>query len=265
MNNKADIGVYDSGVGGISFLAQARALLPRERFAYYGDLANAPYGGRSRDFILQRAKVVAEHFRQHGSKALVIACNTATGAAVCQLRQEYPDWPILGMEPAVHLAVKNGERQIVAMATASTVRSDNIRRLLVADAKRAKILPLACPGLVELIETELAEGQEDGIREYLREMVEPLLAMLVGQRCALVLGCTHYIFLRPLLGRLYPKLPLYDGNWGTACNLRRRLSELGLLGYGGEVQRSEDIAVFGMPRQKFAKYLQMAEKIIENK
>ena len=164
----SEIAVYDSGVGGISFLPTVRRLLPAERFVYYGDLANAPYGDRSQDFIIERAREIVAFFRKRGVKALVIACNTATSAAAATLRAENPDLPIFGMEPAIHLAVKRGEKRIIMLATELTAIGEKLRRLLTAEAGAAEIVTIACPGLMELIETNLIKGETAAIKEYLQ-------------------------------------------------------------------------------------------------
>ncbi len=254
---QAEIGVYDSGVGGISFLPLAQNLLPAERFVYFGDLANAPYGERSQEFILQRARAVTAFFKKRGVKAMVIACNTATSAAAAALRAENPDLPILGMEPAVHLAVKNGEKKIVALATDVTTRGEKLRRLLAADSALAEIKILPCPGLVQLIENELINKKTDVICDYLRNKLEAVLSS--DKDDALVLGCTHYIFLRGLLKQMFPGLRLYDGNLGTAQNLRYRLRQDGLNQPDDENRQiCSEIPVFGMPEDKFKAYFKLA-------
>lgn len=256
---QAEIGVYDSGVGGISFLPTAQRLLPAERFVYFGDLANAPYGERSQDFILQRARVVTAFFKERGVKAMVIACNTATSAAAAALRAENPDLPILGMEPAVHLAVKNGEKRIIALATDVTTRGEKLQRLLALNSAAAEIKVLPCPGLVELIEKDLIQQETAAIHCYLKSKLQAFLAE--NMETALVLGCTHYIFLRGMLAEMYPGLRLYDGNLGTALNLRYRLQQAGLLQLSvadAAAVGQFDIPVFGMPKEKFNAYLQLA-------
>lgn len=254
---QAEIAVYDSGVGGISFLPTACSLLPAERFVYYGDLANAPYGDRSQAFIINRAREIVAFFRKRGVKALVIACNTATSAAAATLRAENPDLPIFGMEPAVHLAVKLGEKKIIMLATELTANGEKLRRLLSAEAGAAEIVTIACPGLMELIETNLVKGETAAIKEYLQAKLTPQLT----EDCAVVLGCTHYIFLRGLLPRLFPGLRLYDGNLGTAHNLRHRLAQAGLLCPEEEQSAVGEILCFGLPPEKFAAYLKLASSL----
>lgn len=254
---EAEIAVYDSGVGGISFLPTVRGLLPAERFVYYGDLANAPYGDRSQAFIIDRAREIVAFFQKRGVKALVIACNTATSAAAAALRAEHPELPIFGMEPAVHLAVKRGEKRIIMLATELTAHGEKLRRLLTAEAGAAEIVTIACPGLMELIETNLVKGETAAIKEYLQAKLAPL----ASDDCALVLGCTHYIFLRGLLPQLFPGLRLYDGNLGTALNLRHRLEQTGLLCSEERGAVAADIPCFGLPEEKFAAYLQLASSL----
>lgn len=253
-----EIAVYDSGVGGVSFLPTACRLLPAERFVYYGDLANAPYGDRSQDFIIGRAREIAAFFRRRGVKALVIACNTATSAAAATLRAENPELPIFGMEPAIHLAVKKGEKKIIILATELTANGEKLRRLLSAEAGAAEIVTIPCPGLMELIESNMIKGEVAAIQAYLTAKLAPYRQ----EDCALVLGCTHYIFLRSLLPRLFPNFRLYDGNLGTAQNLRRRLAEAGLLCPEAEEAAAEpDVPCFGLPPEKFAAYLNLAKSL----
>lgn len=256
---QAEIGVYDSGVGGISFLPPAQRLLPAERFVYFGDLANAPYGERSQEFILERARAVTAFFKERGVKAIVIACNTATSAAAAALREENPELPILGMEPAVHLAVKMGEKRIIALATDATTRGNKLQKLLALNSAAAEIKVLPCPGLMELVENDLIKQETAAIRRYLQAKLEPVLPP--DGDVALVLGCTHYIFLRSLLTEMFSGLRLYDGNLGTAFNLRYRLQQAGLLLDNSSLSAdfSMDIPVFGMPKEKFLTYLKFAK------
>jgi len=165
----------------------------------------------------------------------------------------------LGMEPAVHLAVKKGEKKIIALATDVTTRGENVRRLLAADKAAAEIVVLPCPGLVQLIETDLINNETTAIRHYLQDKLAPVLteklAASENEDMALVLGCTHYIFLRGLLAEMFPKLRLYDGNLGTALNLRHRLQQADLLqNENNSMEKSADIPVFGMPQKKFLSY-----------
>lgn len=230
MNRKSDyIAVFDSGVGGISVLRRLREVLPGERFLYYGDSANAPYGVRSTEKIRELTLNAAEYLVTRGVKALVIACNTATSAAITDLRAKYPGLIIVGIEPALKMASDSfpGGR-VGVLATQATLREEKFRALSAHCGEKCRILPLAIPGIVELVEQGKGDSPEmDGL---LREYLEPYR----GKLDALVLGCTHYPFAAGSIRRvLGDGVPLLDGGEGTARETRRRLEQAGLL-YEGE-------------------------------
>jgi glutamate racemase len=222
------IGVFDSGFGGITVLAEAARLLPEERFLFLGDNQNAPYGDRSAEEVLAFTRLGVGQLTSLGCKAVVIACNTATSAAAEALRQELA-LPVIGMEPALKpAALLPRQGTVLVMATAMTLRLEKFHQLMARYGHDA--VPVPCPGLVELIEA----GDTDGPR------VEALLRALLGPHLdapvkAVVLGCTHYVFLRRALARLLPQgVALVDGNLGTARQLQARLSQAGLLRGSGE-------------------------------
>lgn len=211
------IGVFDSGIGGITTLAEARRQLPLENFIYYADTAHVPYGGRPRHEVLSLTRAAVEQMQPLGLRALLIACNAATSAAAAELRAEL-GFPVLGLEPAVKPALAAVSGAVVALGTELTVRGEKFTNLLAALPEARRVIPVGCPGLVELIEDDPQQRQ---IELYLRQKLAPYEA----QMQALVLGCTHYIFLRPLLSRLWPRLPLFDGNAGVCRHLARVLEE----------------------------------------
>ncbi len=220
------VGVFDSGAGGISVLRCLRRMLPEESFLYYGDQAHAPYGTKTKEEVLSLAENAMELLLARGIKAAVIACNTATAAAAKELRSRY-DFPIIGMEPAVKpasLLKKDG--LVLCMATPGTLESEKFRSLT---DRFGQVTPLPCPGLMELVEEGKAGGPEtDG---YL----DALFAPYAGQKTdAVVLGCTHYVFLKEQVRRHFPAgTPVLDGNEGTARQLKRRLEEENLLASKG--------------------------------
>ncbi|MCR4962823.1 MAG: glutamate racemase [Firmicutes bacterium] len=214
------ITVFDSGVGGITVLAQARKLLPAEDFRYFADIANAPYGDKSTAQIQELMRDNCRRLYALGSKALVLACNTATSAAAAMLRQDY-DLPILGLEPALKPAVLRHKRVLV-MATRLTLREKKFAALLDQVGKDAQVIPLACPGLMEMVEEDF---RSEKIYAYLRHLLEPYR----GRAGALVLGCTHYVFLRRWLEENYPCFVIYDGNTGVSQHLYTVLAQKGLL------------------------------------
>ena len=234
MNHVTDyIAVFDSGVGGISVLRHLVAHMPGERFLYYGDSANAPYGSRTTEEVRQLTLAAAEKLTtEYPLKALVIACNTATAAAVKDVRAAYPDLIVIGIEPALKVAADNfpGGR-IGVMATEVTLREEKFDALLHRFEEDCTITKIPAPGLVQLIEAGKVEGEE------LEDFLHSLLDAYVGKLDALVLGCTHYPFahkaIRSVLG---PEVQLLEGGAGTARETKRRLREAGLLKNGeGEI------------------------------
>lgn len=221
MSNQQPIGVFDSGVGGIGTLHSLRRELPNEDFLYYGDTAHAPYGTKPREEVMTCVTRVMTHLLSKHVKAVVIACNTATAVAAKELRAQYT-LPILGMEPALKPAhaMRHGG-SILVLATPMTLRLEKFQALYAQYGEGA--IPLPCPGLMELVEQEATEQA----RRYLLELLHPYDLRTVD---AVVLGCTHYVFLRPLLRELLPEnVQVLDGNDGTARQLRRVLTENDLL------------------------------------
>lgn len=220
------IGVFDSGVGGISVLRHLRRLMPQERYLYFGDSANAPYGSRSTQQVRKLTLDAAERlFRENRIKALVLACNTATAAAVEQLRQQYPDRIIIGIEPALKVAADHfpGGR-VGVMATEVTLREEKFDHLLHRFDENCTVAKIPAPGLVELVEGGKADSPE--AEALLTQILSPYL----GKLDALVLGCTHYPFAAKAISRvLGEQVTLLDGGEGTARETRRRLEERGLL------------------------------------
>ena len=235
MNSKHDyIAVFDSGVGGISVLRHLVRWLPGERFLYYGDSANAPYGSRSTEEVRQLTLAAAEKLTtEYPIKALVIACNTATAAAVIQVRETYPDLIVIGIEPALKVAADSfpGGR-IGVMATEVTLREEKFDLLLHRFDEGCTIAKIPAPGLVQLIEAGKVDAPET--EELLRQILGPY----IGKLDALVMGCTHYPFAATAISRvLGPEVTLLEGGDGTARETRRRLAAADLLEEGtGEIR-----------------------------
>lgn len=253
MNQKQDfIAVFDSGVGGISVLRHLVKRMPQERFLYYGDSANAPYGTKTSQQVQQLSLAVAEKLLDQGIKALVIACNTATAAAVDLLREKYPDLIVVGIEPAVKLAADRFPNGTVGiMATPLTIDSEKLHRLESRWKEQCTILPLPTPGLVELVEAGKAVSDES--EALLRPMLEPY----AGKLDAVVLGCTHYPFAAPVIQKILGEnTTLLDGGEGTALQTQRRLAQKDLLFRGpGEVQMrssAQDPRILELCRQLLA-------------
>lgn len=226
------IAVFDSGVGGISVLQHLRRELPRERFLYFGDGANAPYGTRPTEEIRNLTLKAAQMLMERGIKALVIACNTATASAAKELRQMYPETIIIGIEPALKPAADRYPGGTVGvMATPATLREEKFSRLMERCGDHCNVVKLPAPGLVELVEAGKANSLES------EQLLGEILSPWAGKLDAVVLGCTHYPFaadtIRKLLGQ---QVDLLDGGHGTAVQTRRRLAEADLLRTGeGEI------------------------------
>lgn len=217
------IGVFDSGIGGISVLSEMLQALPDERFVYAADSANAPYGTKSCECVRSLSLDVAQTIMAGGVKALVVACNTATSVAITDIRERYTI-PVIGMEPALKPAVESGKNgKIVVMATPLTLKEEKFNSLFSRFNTDDSIIPLPCGGLVELIESE----DESGIKEFLQKL---WLNIPVHEVSAVVLGCTHYCFIKKDLQEVVgPEIDIVDGNAGTVRHLHRTLQSAGLL------------------------------------
>lgn len=226
LDKDAPIGVMDSGMGGISVLRELVKLLPHENFIFYGDSANAPYGSRSTENIYELTENVVQKLIAKGVKGVVIACNTASSAAGRRLREEYPQLPIVAIEPALKPAVigcPNG--RVVVLATEATLREKKFANLLEQWQCKAEIIKLPLPGLPEFVER--GELDSPALREFLQGYFKTLGDKPVD---GVVLGCTHYPFVRKVIGELLgPQVKIYDGAAGTARQLRRRLFRRQLL------------------------------------
>jgi glutamate racemase len=219
------IGVFDSGVGGLSVLRHIRAELPGEDLLYVADSAYAPYGSKTPEQIRQRALVLAGFLIAKGAKALVIACNTATAAAAAMLRERY-SLPIVGMEPAVKPAVAATRSGVVGvLATSGTLQSARFAALLENYGQNVRVVTQAAHGLVECVER--GEIDSPATRALLWQYIEPLLAQGAD---TLVLGCTHYPFLRqPIESLVGDRVTIIDTGSAVARQLYRRLESDGLL------------------------------------
>ncbi len=221
------IAVFDSGVGGISVLRELTKIMPNEDFIYYGDSANAPYGTKTLEEV---RKLTCEHARrllfEEGAKGLVVACNTATSAAVRVLREMYPEIPIVGIEPAVKPAVLCKENpRVLVMATPMTIREEKFHKLMDRYTNQGEIIPLPCPGLMNFVERGDLDG--DDVKKYLEEL---LFEYKTDKVDAVVLGCTHYPFVKEHIQEvLGDEVLVFDGGAGTAREMKRRLEEKNLL------------------------------------
>ena len=222
----APIGVFDSGVGGLSVLKHIRELMPHENLIYLADSKHAPYGNQTAEFIQARSFKLADFLINQGAKALVVACNTATASAVAGLRERYPDLLIIGMEPAVKPAVAATKTGVVGvLATSGTLKSAQFAALLEHYGQGTEVVTQACLGLVECVEK--GELNNASTLALLKSYVEPLLE---AKADTIVLGCTHYPFVRAMIESLVgPDVVLIDTGAAVAKHLRNRLQEKALL------------------------------------
>lgn len=225
------IGFFDSGVGGLSVMREALKLMPNENYIYFGDSKNAPYGSKDIDDVKRLTFDAVEFLLSKGAKAIVIACNTATSAAISDLREKYKDIPIIGIEPAIKPAVelhRNGD--IIIMATPFTLKNDKFKNLMDNYKEQATIKPMPCDGLVEFIERGELDSKE--LREYLKEQFKEYENKDIA---AIVLGCTHYPFVKDTILEVLDKdIPVIHGGEGTSRELRRKLQELDLINDSNE-------------------------------
>lgn len=213
------IGVFDSGVGGLSVLHHLRQALPNERLIYVADSGHVPYGDKPAHYIEQRSIALTNFLISQGADAIVIACNTATAAAAATLRREFPI-PILGMEPAVKPAVAATKSGVVGvLATIGTLESARFAALLERYAGNVEIVTQGCPGLVEQVELGDLHGSKT------RELIERYTAPLLSRGAdTLILGCTHYPFLAPMIREVVGEgITLVDTGEAVARHLQRRL------------------------------------------
>ena len=224
-DNAAPVGVFDSGIGGLSVLREIRRLLPHEHLIYVTDSAHVPYGDKSREFVEQRSIAVSEFLISQGAKAVVVACNTATSAAIATLRARFK-LPVIGVEPALKPATQKTRSGIIGvLATSGTLTGEKFTSLHQRFATDVQVLTQPCAGLVEKVESGELSGPKT--RELVERYVLPLLERGAD---TLVLGCTHFPFLTPLILEVAgPDVSVIDPSPAVARELRRRLEEETLL------------------------------------
>jgi len=233
--SSAPIGVFDSGIGGLSVLKAIRQALPNEHLIYVADSAHAPYGDRPSEVIEARALDMVRFLVDAGAKAIVVACNTATVVAIEAIRSSCA-LPVVALEPAIKPAVAcTKSRTIGVLATKRTVESASVARLCELHGGNARIMLQACPGLVEQIER--GEGESALTRQLLKRYLSPLLA---DGADTLVLGCTHYPFLEPQIRDIAgPKVHIIESSIAVARQLTRRLGEHGNLASAADRPREQ--------------------------
>lgn len=229
MDNRA-IGFFDSGIGGLSVLHQAIKIFPRENFIYYADTDNVPYGIKNNNEIMGYVENAIKFLIKQDVKAIVIACNTATAVCINKLRNKYK-LPIVGMEPAVKLAIKsNYKKRILLIATSVTVREKKLHNLLKVIDVRKKVDLIPMSGLVEFAEIE--EFDTENVEKYLEKEFNKFNLNNYSQ---IILGCTHFNYFIPVIKKLVPSnIKLLDGNEGTIKRVYHVLEENNMLGNSKE-------------------------------
>lgn len=226
MSSDSLIGVYDSGVGGLSVLRAIREALPQEQLLYVADSAHVPYGDKTQAFVLQRAYALADYFVSRQAKAMVVACNTATAAAIAPLRQRHPELIIIGVEPAIKPAAHLTHSGVVGVfATTGTLASPKFATLVQREAPEVRILLHPCPEWVRLVEQGTLSGPEVDAA-----VSGPVAALRAAGADVLVLGCTHFPFLRDAVQEAAgPDVPLLETGAPVARWLKHQLHQHGLL------------------------------------
>lgn len=211
------IGVFDSGIGGTSVLEAIKRLLPNEEYYYFADSKNCPYGEKEDDELYRIVKGNVEFLINWGAEIIVIACNTATTRCIEKLREEFKI-PFVGTEPAVRLAAKSNANKILVLATPGTIHSERLETLVKENQRQSQVIDLLpCPGLADTIEFNL---NKDESKIY--KKLEELLNNLPKDYDSIVLGCTHYSLIKPLIQEFFPSAELVDGNESVA----KRVKEL---------------------------------------
>ncbi|MGL5243792.1 MAG: glutamate racemase [Sarcina sp.] len=220
------IGFFDSGVGGLSVMKKSMEIMPEENYIYYGDSKNAPYGTKTVEEARRLTFDAVEFLLHKGAKAIVIACNTATSAAIIDLRNTYKNIPIIGIEPALKPAIESQkEGKVIVMATPMTLSEKKFNNLMNKyNYKHKEIVSLPCAGLVEFIESGILTGKE--LSNYLEDKLKQYKSTKIS---TIVLGCTHYPFVKNEIRKVVGDYPdLIDGSYGTAKELKRKLEEFNL-------------------------------------
>lgn len=238
MNKKTDpIAVVDSGMGGITVLRKLHRIMPNENYIYFGDSANSPYGTKSTEKIRELTVNAVESLMKRGAKSVVIACNTATSAAAAHLREKYPGYPFIGLEPAIKPAALSAQwPKVLVLATPLTLKEKKFNDLMERFKDEAEFIKLPAPELVGFVESCNLDSPEE--IAYLEEILKPYSGNKVD---AVVLGCTHFPYARKQIQRILgDEVLVFDGSLGAARQCKRLLEERGLLNDSAE----EGVVIF---------------------
>ncbi len=230
MNKKTDpIAVVDSGMGGITVLRKLHRIMPNENYIYFGDSANSPYGTKTTEQIRELTVNAVESLMKRGAKSVVIACNTATSAAAAYLREKHPDYPFVGLEPAIKPAAMSAQwPKVLVLATPLTLKEKKFNDLMARFEGEAEFIKLPAPELVGFVESCNLDSPEE--IAYLERILAPYADNKVD---AVVLGCTHFPYARRNIQRILgDEVLVFDGSMGAARQCKRLLEERGLLNSG---------------------------------
>lgn len=232
MNKSGKIGVFDSGIGGVTVLSEMIKVLPKENYRYYSDSKNNPYGDKTDEEIKQLCDRIVQHFRQENCKVIVIACNTASAKAAQFLREKYPQIPFVAIEPAYKMVYDYAyDKPTLVMATEGTIHSEKFN-LLLKKYDNHKTFLLPCIGLADRIE----QGNQEEVVRYLKEMIGDYKNKVEN----VVLGCTHYPLVQKEIEEILGQVQFFNGAPHLANHLKKILEEKGLLNDGEGIIEFED-------------------------
>lgn len=240
MKYKDYIGVFDSGVGGLTVLKELLDILPNENYIFFGDSLNSPYGDKTKKEIIGLSMHIVKYLIDNGVKAIVIACNTATSAAAKEIKKKYPNIPILGIQPAIKPAqIEHPNEKILVMATDATIKLKNYD-------KQDNIIPIACHNLAEAIENSI------DVTYLLNRYLSPYK----NKSSVVVLGCTHYPFVKEDITKVLGNVTFYDGAHATALNLKKQLEKKDIL----NPSKKKGKVIFESSNKKEKRYKEFLEK-----
>lgn len=232
MNRSGKIGIFDSGIGGVTVLREIIKILPKENYIYYSDSKNNPYGDKSDVEINELCDKIVQNFIKEGCKAIVIACNTASAKSVAWLRERYPEVPFIAIEPAYKMVHDYAyDKPTLVMATKGTINSEKFN-LLLKKYDNHKTFLLPCVGLADRIE----QGNKEEIKKYLKEMIGDYK----GKVKNVVLGCTHYPLIQKEIENILGQVQFFNGAPNLAKHLKDVLYEKDLLYEGEGIVQFED-------------------------
>lgn len=249
MKREESIGIFDSGIGGVTVLKEIIKILPNEKYKYYSDSKNNPYGDKSDEEIIEICDKIVSNFIEQKCKAIVIACNTASAKAVKKLREKYPEIPIIAIEPAYKMVHDLAYDQVtLVMATKGTIKSEKFHKLY-NKYDNHKTYLMACQGLADIIE----EGNQEKIRKYLEEN----LSEYVGKVHNVVLGCTHYPLIQNEIKKILGDVEFFNGAASVAKHLKDVLEQNNLINNSTEIEKIEfiDSSNSKYKKDRFFKYL----------